>query len=278
LISITPISIAVLITCFNRKEKTIHCLESLFNQNALDNDFNIEIFLVDDGSTDGTLEFIRDYFPNINFIQGTGNLYWNRGMHLAWENAAATKDFDYYMWLNDDTYLFKNALSNILFDSFSNSIICGTTKSSLSGEITYGGFSNNDKKFIVPNGNYQNAYYCNGNCVFVPRNVFRKLGNLDPIFHHALGDFDYGLRARKNGFDIKVAPDYIGFCENHESLPKWRSNSINLVNRIKYLYDPLSGCNPIQYFVYDNRHNGIFIACIHFISLHLRCIFPFLWL
>jgi GT2 family glycosyltransferase len=198
-------------------------------------------------------------------------------MHLAWEKASNCKDYDYYMWLNDDTFLFNNALDLLFVNSFPNSIVCGITKSSLSDKITYGGYSKNQKELLIPNGQYQNVDYCNGNCVLVPRNVFRKLGNLDSIFHHALGDFDYSLRAINNGFDIKVAPDFTGFCENHDSIPLWRSNSINFVNRFKYLYSPLSGCNPKEYFVFDKRHHGIFIACMHFISIHIRCIFPFLW-
>jgi len=246
----------------------------LFNQHGLGYELKIDVFLVDDGSTDDSSQAIREQFPEVNIIQGNGNLYWNRGMHLAWETASSYKDYDYYMWLNDDTYLFNNAIKNLFTDFYPNSIVCGTTKSI---DITYGGFLKKDKKLINPNIHYQNADYCNGNCVLVPRNVFRKLGNLDPFFHHALGDFDYSLRARNIGIDIKVAPDFIGFCENHESIPKWRSNSINLINRFKNLYHPLSGCNPIEYFVFDKRHHGFSIACIHFISIHIRCIFPFLW-
>jgi GT2 family glycosyltransferase len=268
--------IATLITCHNRKEKTLLCIKALFDQIGLGNNFIIDVFLVDDGSTDGTSDAIRVQFPYVNIIQGTGNLYWNRGMHLAWETASAYKDYDYFLWLNDDTFLFNNAFRNLFFDFLPDSIVCGTTKSSISNNITYGGFSNSNK-FLIPNSFHQNADYYNGNCVLVPRNVFRKLGNLDPFFHHALGDFDYSLRARKNGIEIKIAPDFIGFCERHESIPKWRSNSINLLDRFKNLYNPLSGCNPIEYFVFDKRHKGISKACIHYISIHIRCLFPFLW-
>ena len=47
-------NIAVLITCYNRKDKTLLCLESLFKQQGLGIDFSLAVFLVDDGSTDGT--------------------------------------------------------------------------------------------------------------------------------------------------------------------------------------------------------------------------------
>ena len=270
-------SIAVLITCHNRKEKTLKCLQALFHQKGLCNFYQIEVFLVDDGCTDGTPEAIRLDFPQVIIIQGNGKLYWNRGMQLAWKTAAASKDFDYYLWLNDDTFLFENTLENLFNKTFPTSIVCGATKSSILENATYGGISTKNNKTLIPNGSYQNADYCNGNCVLIPRYVFEKLGNLDPIFQHALGDFDYSLRAKKNGIFIKVAPEFVGICESHELTPKWRTYSLNMINRLKNLYKPLSGCCPPEFFVFDKRHNGLFTACLHYFTIHLRCLFPFLW-
>ena len=271
------ITISVLITCHNRKEKTLQCLNALFNQKGLSESYLIDVFLVDDGCTDGTPEAIRLDFPQVTIIQGDGNLYWNRGMHLAWKTAAEFKDFDYYLWLNDDTFLFKNGLEILLNEVFAKSIVCGVTRASTNGNVTYGGISNKNHKLLIPNGSYQNADYCNGNCVLIPSYVYKKLGNLDPIFQHALGDFDYSMRARKKGVDIKVAPEFVGLCESHENTPKWRSNSLNVLNRLKNLYTPISGCYPPEFFVFDKRHYGIFPACLHFFSIHLRSICPKLW-
>jgi len=271
------ITIAVLITCYNRKEKTLKCLNALFNQNGLNESYSIEVFLVDDGCTDGTPEAIRKDFPQVTIIQGSGNLYWNRGMYLVWETAASVKDFDYYLWLNDDTFLVKNAIEILLTEIFINSIVCGATKSQLSQKATYGAFTSEPQKLLIPNGKYQNADYCNGNCVLIPKYVYEKLGNLDLVFQHALGDFDYSLRAREIGIEIKVAPKFAGLCESHETTPKWRSNSLNVIERLKNLYTPLSGCYPPEYFVFDKRHNGLFEACLHYVTIHLRCLFPFIW-
>ena len=270
-------TIAVLITSHNRKEKTLQCLQALFSQKGLSESYLIDVFLVDDGCTDGTPEAINQDFPQVNIIQGNGKLYWNRGMHLACETAAADKEFDYYLWLNDDTFLFNNAMQTLFQITYPNSIVTGTTKSQINHKNTYGGYIFKSKNLITPNGTYQVCDYCNGNCVLIPKNVYKKLGTLDPFFHHALGDFDYSLRARKIGIDILVAPDYVGFCEIHDSVPKWRSSSFNLINRIKQLYSPLSGCYPPEFFIFDRRHNGLFTSCFHFLTIHLRCIFPRLW-
>jgi len=269
--------IAVLITCHNRKEKTIQCLKALFNQKGLGESYSIEVFLVDDGCTDGTPEAIRLNFPQVNIIQGSGTLYWNKGMHLAWETAASAKDFDYYLWLNDDTFLFQNCL-DILFQSrFIDVIVCGTTKSPTSHNANYGAFIDSSHKLLEPNSEYQSSDYCNGNCVLIPRNVFKKIGNLDPFFKHALGDFDYSLRARKNGIEIKVAPDFIGYCENHQKVPDWRNTDFNVFKRLEKLYSELSGSHPLEFFVFEKRHFGFKSALYRFFLAHLRAIFPSIW-
>jgi GT2 family glycosyltransferase len=75
-------TIAVLLTCHNRRDKTITCLDSLYNC-LLPSDFQLDVFLVDDGSSDGTSKAVSEKFPSVNVIQGNGNLFWNQGMRLA---------------------------------------------------------------------------------------------------------------------------------------------------------------------------------------------------
>lgn len=268
-------NIAVLISCHNRINKTLQCLLSLYSQSFIKVSYNIDVFLVDDASTDGTGEAVKNQFPEVNIIQGNGNLYWNRGMYLAWETAAAKKDFDYYLLLNDDTFLFNNAILTLLQSTHTNSIITGTTKSQINNNPTYGGYNSINNHLISPNGVYQRCDYSNGNCVLVPKIVFKKLGNLDPIFHHALGDFDYFLRARKIGIEIFVAPHFIGLCEQHLEMPNWLNSKYNLFVRLKYLYQPKSGCNPFEFFLYDRRHKNIFVAIFHFFTIHFKCILTF---
>ena len=75
-------SIAVLMTCHNRKLKTLATLESLFKQ-ILTSEIALNAYLVDDGSTDGTAEAVQQTYPQINIFSGDGNLFWNGGMRVA---------------------------------------------------------------------------------------------------------------------------------------------------------------------------------------------------
>ena len=95
--------VAVLLTCHNRVEKTLKCLSKLFGQ-QVDESVKVTVYLVDDGSTDGTGIAVKDRYPDINVIYGDGSLFWNGGMHQAFAEALKV-GFDYYLWLNDDTNL-----------------------------------------------------------------------------------------------------------------------------------------------------------------------------
>ena len=76
-------SIAVLLTVFNRKDKTLQSLERLYKLLPLD-DIQVDVYLTDDGCTDGTPEALTEYFPQVNIIHAKGHLFWNRGMWTAW--------------------------------------------------------------------------------------------------------------------------------------------------------------------------------------------------
>jgi GT2 family glycosyltransferase len=270
--------IAVLLTSFNRKEKTLSCLRSLNKITEDDPNVNVDIYLVDDNSMDGTSQSVRDNFENVILIMGTGQLFWNRGMNLAWSEASK-KSYDYYLWLNDDTILKDKAIEILVNDSklFNNdAIICGVCESRENGEVTYGGYKKDTHEIIHPIGKPQYCFFFNGNIVLVPKSVFRILGNLDPVFHHSLGDFDYGLRAYKKGIKTYITSQIIGYCEKNE-LTKWCNPKYKFKERIKTFYSPL-GAVPFQQFIFLKRHYGYFKAFTTFFSNHLRLIFPSKWL
>ena len=270
--TIRAIRIAILIACHNRRENTIACLQSITTA-TLPINSDVNIYLVDDGSSDGTCQAVHQTFPQVKIIKGTGSLFWNRGMHLAW-SIASKADYDFYIWLNDDTELFKDALLSMILASFSTNeqaIICGTTVSPTNHcEITYGG---HNEKILVPSGHLQQCLWFNGNCVLVPKSVFQCVGNLDFIYRHSLGDVDYGFRAAKKGVLSYVAPNLIGICAPHTHQPKWLSMEISVFERIKSLYSPL-GCPPFQFFVFSMRKDGYLMAIFQFINLHIRAVFP----
>lgn len=270
--------VAVLLTVYNRKEKTLMCLKNLYAQ-QMPEDYAIEVFLTNDGCTDGTPDAVKEQFPFVTIINAEGSLFWNRGMYTAWKKAAETRDYDFYMWLNDDTFLYSGAIISMMQCSdLCNhlSIIVGTTCAiGYKDKITYGGW-NFKVGLLIPTNKPFVCDYFNGNIVLFPRSVYQKVGTNDPAFRHALGDFDYGLRARKLGVLSIVAPDIQGECNEHITLPVWCNPNKSLRERWEAFRSPL-GQNPEESFIYENRHNGLLMACFHYFTNHLRVFFPRIW-
>ncbi len=265
-------NIAILLTCYNRKNKTYVCLEQVFHQTNQLND-HFSVYLVDDGSTDGTSEFIKQNFPQVKIIAGNGNLYWNRGMLLAWQTALEDFKYDAVIWLNDDTILAANALENLISAQkrHNGSIIVGSTGYNKDKTVfSYGGYI--EKNCILkPKDQEIKCKYFNGNIVMVPVSVSDKIGLLDPYFSHAKGDFEYGLRASKNNIEIYVLP-IIGYCDRNSPYVKWMDEKYSMIERLKLLYSPL-GNNPKEAY-HLLKQESKFRALKTFFYLNLKACFP----
>jgi GT2 family glycosyltransferase len=261
---------AILITCYNRVETTIECLKHCYNALSSIDYCDHDIFLLDDNSPDKTGEIIKKMYPLINVIYGNGKCFWSGGTRKLWELASSKNDYDYYVWLNDDSILFKNAFSVIYNDLKANrfSIILGTFISSVSNtnQITYGGRDDN-LSLLIPNGIPQQCFLMNGNFVFIPKAIFKKVGFLNKVFTHNYGDIDYGLRAIKNNFKIYIASEVIGLCDKNE-LELWRKPNSRFLQRLKSLYESKNFiAHEVMYF--QLIHYGFFAFLKHFIGVFI---------
>jgi GT2 family glycosyltransferase len=262
--------IAVLITCFNRREITINCLTQLFFLNK-----NIDVYLVDDNSSDGTYEAIVEQFPQVNIFKGSGVLYWSRGMLKAWEYASVN-DYDSYIWLNDDVFLYENSFQEIrkcAIASNYEAIICGAFETKDKSSFSYGGRDKNTNA-ILPNGQLQDVYYLNGNFVFIPSQVFKKLGMLDKLYWHHKGDYDYGFKALKAGIKVLSTTSYVGTCDLNVIISdRGRKSGVSLKKRFTILYSPM-GNSPNVEFIFRYRYFGFVNALLVYIKLHFINLLP----
>lgn len=265
--------IAVLITVHNRKNKTLTCLEKLFAQTLPDRHI-LEVYLTDDGCTDGTPEAIRKLYPQVNIINGDGSLYWNRGMYRAWQEAAK-KNYDFYLWLNDDTYLYDGSLACLLEASLSKqdtAIIVGATESSDHKAMTYGG-EDCDGKLQPVDGILSEIVTFNGNIVLIPALVYARLGNLNHYYIHNRGDTDYGIRAMKAGLKSFQAGKVLGMC-NRDCLISWRKlPNLPLSERIKLILSHKGYKHNEMFHLYHRQH-GLCKAIFLYFDIWIYCLCP----
>lgn len=259
-------SIAVLMTCHNRKEKTLKCLESLFAQDCILGS-KVLVYLVDDGSTDGTGDAVREAHPEIKVLSGSGDLFWCGGMRLAFSEALK-QGHDFYLWLNDDVVLYPAALEKLLctYDMVRKqgnplSVVSGSMQDPCSGELTYGGCVRSHWFFplffkrLNPQEKALKCTTVNGNCLLIPASVARLIGNLDSSFKHMYGDNDYGLRLNRSGGACWISPGFSGTCPKNDELSAWRKRDFSCNERWQMMKSP-KGPNPREWMIFCRRHGG----------------------
>lgn len=258
-------SIAVLMSSYNRCAKTLACLESVYLQTILHAKYIIQPILVDDNSTDETVASISLKFPEVRILHGTGDLYWNRSMRVAFSDALERK-YHYYLWLNDDVILYRDALERLLHAAErtnNNAIIVGSVQDPLTGIVTYGGMQRCSRwhplKFslVAPGHTLIEIETMNGNLVLIPSGITERVGNLDINYHHSIGDFDYGLRATKLGLKIFLAPGYFGCCPENNLQGTWSDTSLIRTQRWKLVTHP-KGLPPEEWKIFARRYAGQF--------------------
>jgi GT2 family glycosyltransferase len=275
-------SITAVIACHNRREKTITCLQSLYDQiDALD--VILHVVVLDDGSSDGTTAAIRQHYPTVEVLKGDGGLFWNRAMRVAM-NAAMELDPDYYLLLNDDVRLFSGAISRLLMLADkccleqAPAIVVGSTLDPNTRRWSYGGLKFERRlavrRFVpvVPSDSEELPVdTMNCNCVLIPRAVVAKVGNLEAGFRHQWGDFDYGLRATRSGSRIWLASGYVGECERGTTRGTWLDKSLPLRARWRDLKG-VKGVPFGEWLLFIRRHYGVMWPC-YLLSPYLKTLF-----
>jgi GT2 family glycosyltransferase len=278
-------TIAVLLTCFNRHLKTIECLESLYKQDPKP-DVNFDIYLVDDSSPDHTGQLIQERFPQVKVIFGNGSLFWVGGMRLAWEEALKS-GYDGYLLINDDVLMTQTMFASLLethkysLEKYKQGgIYIGSTKDPDTDKLSYGGRTLLNKltgKSVLKEPDPAKPVECDfahANILLVMKNVVTKIGILNQNFTQRLADYDYTLKARKNGFPLLISSMYCGICKDDHG-KNWLSSEYSLSDRISYLKNP-------KYLAYEEyllfmKWHFPYYRPIAFTKLWMKTLFPSIW-
>lgn len=271
------IKIATILTVFNRREKTLACLEHLYEalqtyNTAAENHIGLSVFLTDDGCTDGTADAVRAAFPDkdIHILQGTGSLFWAGGMRLAWQAAIdAGTPWDYYLLLNDDTYIYDHVFAQLFeADAFgynqmghhglTSGITCQPDKHD---EITYGGniFIDQTKGrsvLAMPTGKPQAVDSTHANILLVHHEVVAEIGIFYKGYRHGGADVDYSMTCKRHRLPVVVTAQTCGECEfDHDSNKGEieRLMGMTLAERKAYVNSPTHSDHDYLLFVRRNK-------------------------
>jgi len=224
-------NIAIIILTWNGLELTQRCLQSLHIDTLPK---GVEVIVVDNGSTDGTVDFLREA-RGITLLENTKNLGYGKAVNRG---IAAANPLADIILLNNDVEI----LEPSWLDTFSEHVkshpqdgICGVKIIKENGLLqhcgaylpmdTYWGQQLASNEINI--GQYSGISIAESvvfACVYIQRSVINQIGLLDERFFAYFEDTDYCLRASSAGFQIVVNGD---ICVKHAENSSTKINGVS---------------------------------------------------
>ncbi|MBN2272720.1 MAG: glycosyltransferase family 2 protein [Bacteroidales bacterium] len=225
--------IAIIIPVYNHLSFTKQALADLSSALKDIQEPLFPVIIIDDGSSDGTGEWININYPDVHLLQGDGNLWWSGAVNMGARYALESLKADFILlWNNDinfDGCYFRN-LIRIIKENNNDTIIGSKILVEEQPDIIWsmGGYFNpvSGKHGMV--GYFKKneevykkvfeADWLTGMGTIIPGQIIEKLGYWDNInFPQYSGDSDFTYRAKLKGHKIIVHPDLILFNKTEHS-------------------------------------------------------------
>jgi GT2 family glycosyltransferase len=208
--------VAIIVINWNNATDTLSCLESLSKLEYS----NFDVVVIDNGSTDNSVEFLQNRFPNLKILETGANLGYSGGNNagITW---ALTEGFDWVFLLNNDTILAPNSLSIMIEVAKKNSSIGILGPTVFHGDTptiiqSYGGILDRywrphhlDQNELVKGQLSQPSpvHWVSGCALLARSMMIRHIGLLDNRFYLYEEELDWCVRARHAQWSIIHVPD-----------------------------------------------------------------------
>ncbi len=211
---------AVIILNWNGKELLSRFLPGILQYNPSWS----EIIVADNASTDDSVSFLKEKFPQVRIIQNPTNAGYAGGYNTALKQIQA----DYYVLLNSDVEVTPNWMEPVvqLLDSDPSIAAAQPKVRSFHNreEFEYAGAAGGfiDKygypfcrgrifnSYEKDTGQYNDVkeiFWATGACLFVRSDVYHQTGGLDEDFFAHMEEIDLCWRFKNRGFKVMYAPD-----------------------------------------------------------------------
>jgi GT2 family glycosyltransferase len=173
---------------------------------AQDCDFPVEIIIHDDASTDGSVDYIREKYPEVNLITSVHNV----GFCISNNRMVAQARGEYILLLNNDAKLFPNALRALYDHAIKKEDAAGILGLPQYDAITENliDFGNLLDPFLntIPNLNSKRSEVgmIIGACLWLPKWLWTELGGFLEYFHSLGEDIYLCCLARLRGYEVEI--------------------------------------------------------------------------
>ena len=213
--------VSIIIVNYNGKELLQKCLDSLLKVNY----DNFEIILVDNNSTDGTVEFITKNYPSLIIIK----LDSNKGFAEPNNVAAKISKGKYLLFLNNDTVVTPNFISEMVkvMETDKKIAVCQSLLLKPDGSVdSSGDFI--DHLGVVYNSKtkideIREVSSAKGASMLVRSDIFEKLDGFDQKFFITFEDVDLCWRSWILGYRVLIIPTSIVYHEGGITIKKIKS-------------------------------------------------------
>jgi GT2 family glycosyltransferase len=224
------VKVGFVIPVHNRRETTLRALGTLtrIDRRGLD----LRVFVVDDGSCDGTSDAVRAAFPDVQILQGDGTLHYAAGTNMGLR-AALDWGARHVVAANDDSIFHADSLQRLVATAEATPrAVVGALllrwdqphrvfQVAPQWDLWYGGWRLPESltAFSVPDRPFDVELVV-GNCVLIPAEAMRAHGLLDAAnFRHGWGDAQFTMRLRRAGWRLVVDPRARVWCEPNTNPP-----------------------------------------------------------
>ena len=214
----------IVIPSFNGK----YLLEKHLPQVFQNTDNLHKVIIVDNGSTDGTVDWLEKNYPEVVIIKNESNLGFTKPIN----QGAAVSKADYLVLLNNDVHPEKGYLKNIFrfFDDEKVFAVSINENDSSWPVVTWDGkiqFTRGEDKSRP----YYSAWASGGSAIF-RRSIWDKLGGLNEIYAPFYWeDIDIGFRAWKMGYKIIWDNQSLVFHEHESTAKKINPQYLSLIKQ-----------------------------------------------
>jgi hypothetical protein len=217
-------TLSVIIVSFNTREMTLDCLRTLESDLA---GIPSDVWVVDNASTDGSADAIRESFPNVRLVECNFNVGFGAANNIAMRQARGR----YFLLLNSDAFPLPGAIPSLIayLDSHRQAAVVGPRLLNKDGSLQVSCYKFptplrawlenlwisaafprhsgiGDYRFW-PHDSERGVDFLIGACMLVRRETFEQTGGFDERFFMYSEETDWQRRIRNRGWEIAFTPE-----------------------------------------------------------------------